>query len=77
MAIILSIKYGGHDTAASLMINGEIIAACSQERYTRDKHSRKFPIDAINDCLSIGKISMNDVDEIAFVNDYKKYIREY
>ena len=40
MAIILSIKYGGHDTAASLMINGEIIAACSQERYTRDKHSR-------------------------------------
>ncbi len=76
MAIILSIKYGGHDTAASLMINGEIIAACSQERYTRDKHSRKFPIDAINDCLSIGKISMNDVDEIAFVNDYKKYIRE-
>ena len=76
MAIILSIKYGGHDTAASLMINGEIIAACSQERYTRDKHSRKFPIDAINDCLSIGKISISDVDEIAFVNDYKKYIRE-
>lgn len=76
MAIILSIKYGGHDTAASLMINGEIIAACSQERYTRDKHSRKFPIDAINDCLSIGKISITDVDEIAFVNDYKKYIRE-
>ena len=76
MAIILSIKYGGHDTAASLMINGEIIAACSQERYTRDKHSRKFPLDAINDCLSIGKISITDVDEIAFVNDYKKYIRE-
>lgn len=76
MAIILSIKYGGHDTAASLLINNEIVASCSQERYTRDKHSRKFPIDAINNCLSIANISLDDLDEIAFVNEYKRYIRE-
>ncbi len=61
---ILSLNGFGHDTSAALMINGEIVAACEQERYTRDKHSRLFPIDAVNDCLLIGNIEINDVDLI-------------
>jgi len=73
---ILGIKYGGHDTSAALMIDGKLIAACAQERYTKDKHSRKFPLEAINDCLKIGKISINDIDEIAYVNDIKTLLRE-
>lgn len=73
---VLSIKYGGHDTAAALMIDGELIAACEQERYTRDKHSRLFPIDAVNDCLKIGNLTIDDIDELAFVNDLKYFIRE-
>jgi len=73
---ILGIKYGGHDTSAALMIDGKLIAACAQERFTKDKHSRKFPIEAINDCLRIGKISINDVDEIAYVNDIKTFLKE-
>ena len=76
MTKILGIKYGGHDTSAALMINGNIIAACAQERFSLDKHSRKFPKDAINECLKIGKIKIKDLDEIAFVNDLKSYIRE-
>ena len=44
---ILGIKFGGHDTAASLLMNGKIVVACAQERFTYDKHSRLFPIDAI------------------------------
>ena len=58
------------------MVDGKIVAACAQERFTLDKHSRKFPIDAINECLKIAKIKLNHVDEIAFVNDLKSYIRE-
>ena len=73
---ILGIKYGGHDTSAALMINGKLIAACAQERYTHDKHSRKFPIDAINDCFKIGGISLKDIDEIAYVNDIKTFLKE-
>jgi carbamoyltransferase len=74
--IILGVKYGGNDTAAAIMVNGRIIAACEQERYTRDKHSRRFPSDAINDCLTIAGVSMSDVSELAFVNDPILMIRE-
>ena len=73
---ILGIKFGGHDTAASLLMNGKIVAACAQERFTHDKHSRLFPIDAIQKCLQIGKIKITDIDEIAFVNDIKLLLRE-
>ena len=76
MTKILGIKYGGHDTSAALMKNGNIVAACAQERFTLDKHSRKFPVDAVNECLKIGKLKIKDIDEIAFVNDLKSYIRE-
>ena len=73
---ILGIKYGGHDTSAALMIDGKLIAACAQERYTKDKHSRKFPLEAINDCLKIGGISLDQIDEIAYVNDIKTFLKE-
>lgn len=73
---ILGIKYVGHDTAATLMIDGEIIAASSQERYDYKKHSRDFPIDAINDCLKTGNLDINEIDEIAFALDPIFHIRE-
>ena len=73
---ILGIKYGGHDTSAALMIDGKLVAACAQERYTKDKHSRRFPLEAINDCLKIGKINLSDIDEIAYVNDIKTFLKE-
>lgn len=76
MTNILGIKYGGHDTAAALLVDGKIVAACSQERYTRDKHSRRFPKEAATDCLRIEGIDINQVDEVAFVNDLRTYIRE-
>ncbi len=60
-----------HDTAAALMIDGNLAAACEQERYTIDKHSKRFPIDAINDCLRIGGVSLDDIDVIAFGGDPK------
>ena len=76
MKHILGIKYGGHDTSAALLVNGKLVAACSQERYTRDKHSRLFPKEAVLDCLKIGKINIDQINQIAFVNDVKSQIRE-
>tara|TARA_B100000029_G_scaffold308804_1_gene301434 strand:+ start:1817 stop:3541 length:1725 start_codon:yes stop_codon:yes gene_type:complete len=73
---ILAITFGGHDTSAALMIGDELVAACAQERYTLDKHSRRFPLDAINDCLSIGKLNITDLDQIAFCDDTKYLVRE-
>lgn len=63
---ILGINYGGHDTSASIMIDGNLLAACEEERYDKIKHSRNFPINSILDCLKISKLSINDIDEIAF-----------
>jgi len=74
--IILGLNFGGHDTAASIMIDGQIVAACEQERYTHDKHSRLFPKDAIRDCLKIAGITMDDVTEIAFGFDTIRSIVE-
>lgn len=74
---VLGIRYGGHDSAASLMIDGHIIAASSQERYNYDKHSRAFPLDAIQDCLTTAGLQINDLDEIAFANDPIYHIQEF
>lgn len=73
--VILGIKYLAHDTAAALMGDGKLLAACEQERYTLDKHSRIFPVDAINDCLRKTGMRMSDVDEIAFGGDPAACIR--
>ena len=61
----------GHDTSSVLIKNGKIIAACEQERYNRKKHTNEFPLDAIKDCLKIGKLkimkdlkSWNKIDKI-------------
>ena len=49
---------------------------CSRKIHKKSKHSRKFPFEAINDCLKIGGISINDIDEIAYVNDIKTFLKE-
>ncbi len=77
MRNILSINPIGHDTSACLMISSEIVAACEQERYTGDKHSRLFPTDAINDCLKIGKITISDIDLICIPWIPQLMIREF
>ena len=67
--IILGLNFGGHDTSACLMKNGELLSACEEERYTKEKHTRDFPKNAINDCLKKANISINDVDEITLSYD--------
>ena len=74
---ILGISPIGHDTAASIIIDGEIIAACEQERYSKDKHSSLFPLDAINDCLHIAKLDISQIDLIAVSWDHIYMLNEY
>jgi carbamoyltransferase len=55
-----------HDSAACLIVDGEIIAAAQEERFTRIKHDAAFPINSINYCLKEGHISPNDIDYVVF-----------
>lgn len=55
-----------HDSAAALVINGKIVAAAQEERFTRKKHDEAFPQEAIGYCLKEGGISIDEIDIIAF-----------
>jgi carbamoyltransferase len=63
----------GHDSAACLVIDGEIVAAAAEERFSRRKHTGDFPVGAIQYCLKEAKISLADVDEIAHGFDYTPF----
>ena len=63
---ILGISCFYHDSAASLVRDGEIIAAAQEERFTRKKHDSAFPINAINYCLKEAGIRVGDLSLIAF-----------
>ena len=64
--IIIGISSFYHDSAAALIINGEIIAAAQEERFSRIKNDSSFPINAINYCIKEGGISEHQIDFVAF-----------
>ena len=66
MVAILGISAFYHDSAAALLVDGEIIAAAQEERFTRKKHDPSYPVNAINYCLLEAGISLDQVDYIAF-----------
>jgi carbamoyltransferase len=55
-----------HDSAAALVVDGEIIAAAQEERFTRKKHDPSFPQNAIEYCLAEGGSSLADIDHVVF-----------
>jgi Carbamoyltransferase N-terminus len=63
----------GHDSAAALVVDGEIVAAAAEERFSRKKHTGDFPEAAIRYCLRAAGIDLNDVDEVAHSFDYSPY----
>ena len=66
MSRILGISAFYHDSAAAIIINGEIIAAAQEERFSRIKHDSRYPKNAINYVLKEGKIQLNQIDFIVF-----------
>ena len=66
MKIILGISAFYHDSAACLLIDGKIVSAAQEERFTRIKHDKSYPFNAINFVLSFAKIKLSDVNQIVF-----------
>lgn len=74
--ITLGLKPFGHDSCAAIAVDGKIGVASAEERFNREKHSGKFPYNAIKFSLKEAGISdINKVDEIAIIFDYWKLIR--
>jgi carbamoyltransferase len=63
---IIGISAFYHDSAAALVVDGEIVAAAQEERFTRKKHDSRFPRHALEYCLSEGGIRLDQVDLVAF-----------
>lgn len=63
---VLGISALYHDSAAALLVDGEIIAAAQEERFTRKKHDPGFPRQAVEYCLKEAGIFARDVDVVAF-----------
>jgi carbamoyltransferase len=66
MTAILGISAFYHDSAAALVIDGEIIAAAQEERFTRIKHDHSFPQHAIDYCLAEAGLAPGDLDFVGF-----------
>lgn len=63
---ILGISAFYHDSAATLVRDGEIVAAAQEERFTRKKHDHCFPTHALDYCLQAGGISGEQLDYVVF-----------
>jgi carbamoyltransferase len=66
MTRILGISAFYHDSAAALLVDGEIVAAAQEERFTRKKHDADFPRQAVRFCLDQAGIGAGDLDFVAF-----------
>ncbi|MCS7465724.1 carbamoyltransferase [Stieleria sp. ICT_E10.1] len=66
MTAILGLSAFYHDSAAVLLIDGEIVAAAQEERFTRKKHDATFPIHAIEFCLQRAGITADELDHVGF-----------
>ncbi|MGC9963902.1 MAG: carbamoyltransferase [Syntrophobacteraceae bacterium] len=66
MTAILGISAFYHDSAAALVVDGDIVAAAQEERFTRRKHDPAFPSNAIGYCLRQGGLEMGELDYVAF-----------
>ena len=63
---VLGISAYYHDSAACLLVDGRIVAAAQEERFTRRKHDERFPSHAVGYCLKEAGIGIDDVDAIGF-----------
>ncbi len=63
---ILGISAYYHDAAACLIVDGQIIAAAQEERFTRKKHDSSFPANSIKFCLDTASVSPEDINYVVF-----------
>jgi carbamoyltransferase len=70
---ILGISAFYHDSAAAVVVDGKIVAAAQEERFTRQKHDPRFPIHAVEYCLKEAGIGSSDLDHVVFYE--KPYLK--
>ena len=66
MKTILGISAYYHDSAATILVDGQIIAAAQEERFTRIKHDASYPFNAIEFVLEYANLRISEVDQIIF-----------
>ncbi len=66
MTAILGISAFYHDSAAALVVDGRVVAAAQEERFTRKKHDPGFPTRAIEYCLAEGRLAPGELEYVAF-----------
>ena len=66
MTSVLGISAFYHDSAAAIIVDGEIFAAAQEERFTRKKHDSNYPRNAINYVLKEASLKLNEIDHIVF-----------
>ncbi|MCA9129240.1 MAG: carbamoyltransferase [Planctomycetales bacterium] len=66
MTLVLGISAFYHDSAAALIQDGVVVAAASEERFTRKKHDSAFPSCAVNSCLEMAGAMVADLDYVGF-----------
>ena len=66
MNSILGISAFYHDSAACILVNGKIVAAAQEERFTRKKHDPSYPHNAIDFVLKYANLKLSEVDKIVF-----------
>ena len=66
MTSILGISAFYHDSAATILVNGKIVAAAQEERFTRKKHDARYPFNAIEFVLKYSNLKLSEIDQIIF-----------
>src|SRR5688572_11115057 len=74
MTAILGVSAFYHDSAAALVVDGRIVAAAQEERFTRKKHDYDFPTQSIEYCLREAGLRPSDLDYVGF---YDKPLLKY
>lgn len=74
MTAILGVSAFYHDSAAALVIDGQVVAAAQEERFTRKKHDARFPKSAVEFCLRQAGIDASELDYVGF---YDKPLRKF
>lgn len=64
--VILGISAFYHDSAAAILVDGKIVAAAHEERFSRKKHDARFPVHAVSYCLEEAGLTVADVDALVF-----------
>ena len=66
MTSVLGISAFYHDSAAAIIVDGQIIAAAQEERFSRIKHDSSYPKNAVEFVLNYSNLSLSQVDHIVF-----------